>query len=110
MLLSRPSGTSRESEARSSNADQQKSNTDQQKTTQLLQQCRRLLSHSLAVLAVRKRWLYLTLLLVSCVVFANLSQEQFVMESQGNAELCMLIFMVYYVASLSFILSFDTSM
>jgi len=103
MLLSRPSGTSRESEARSSN-------TDQQNTTQLLQQCRRLLSHSLAVLAVRKRWLYLTLLLVACVVFANLSQEQFVMESQGNAELCMLIFMVYYVASLSFILSFDTSM
>ena len=103
MLLSRPSGTSRESEAGSSI-------TEHHNTTQLLQQCRRLLGHSLAMLAVRQRWLYLTLLLVACVVFANLSQEKFVMETQRNAELCMLIFMVYYVASLSFILSFHSSM
>jgi len=49
------------------------------------------------------------LLLVACVIFANLSQDKFVMVTKASAELCMLIFVVYYVAALSFILSFASN-
>jgi len=48
------------------------------------------------------------LLLFACVIFANLSQDKFVMVTQASAELCMFIFVVYYVASLSFILRFSS--
>ena len=58
---------------------------------------------------MRKRWLYMLLLLVACVIFANLSQDKFVMVTKASAELCMLIFVVYYVAALSFILSFASN-
>ena len=75
-------------------------------TAQLLQQCKRVLQHCQSVISLRQRWIYLLLLLAACVVFANLAQDKFVMVTQASAELCMIIFVVYYVASLSFILSF----
>jgi len=78
-------------------------------TTQLLQQCRRVLQHCQSVVLSRQRWIYLLLLLAACVVFANLAQDKFVMVTQASAELCMILFVVYYVASLSFILSFAST-
>jgi len=77
-------------------------------TAQLLQQWCLVLQHALAVLMLRKRWLYLSVLLGACVLFANLSQDKFVMITQASAELCMFIFMLYYVATLAFVLSFGS--
>ena len=67
-----------------------------------------MLQHALDVLKLRERWLYLAVMLGACVVFANLSQDQFVMITQTSAELCMFIFMLYYVATLAFVLSFGS--
>jgi len=75
-------------------------------TAQLLQQCWSVLQHALAVLMLRRRWLYLGILLGACVAFANFSQDKFVMITQVSAELCMFIFMLYYVSTLAFVLSF----
>lgn len=77
-------------------------------TAQLMQQCWSVLLHALAVLKLRERWLYLSLMIGACVVFANLSQDHFVMITQTSAELCMFIFMLYYVATLAFVLSFGS--
>ena len=77
-------------------------------TAQLLQQCGSVLQHALDVLMLRSRWLYLSVMLGACIVFANLAQDHFVMITQTSAELCMFVFMLYYVATLAFVLSFGS--
>jgi hypothetical protein len=60
-----------------------------------------------AVLQQRWRWLYLACTVAVCVVFQAMSQEAFRMTTPTDAMWCMGLFVVFYIASLSFIVSFD---
>jgi len=75
---------------------------------QLVAQTAELLRQAAAVLQHRWRWLWLALLLAASVRFCTLAQERSVLSSQATGEQCMFVFMVFYLASLAFIASFDT--
>jgi len=60
-----------------------------------------------AVLQQRWRWLYLACTVAVCLVFQAMSQEAFRMTTPTDAMWCMGLFVVFYIASLCFIISFD---
>jgi len=64
--------------------------------------------HAATVLTERHRWLFLLVDLSVALVFANLSQDSFVMSTRESSGLCMALFMSYYIESLAFIVSFNT--
>ena len=78
-----------------------------EKCQRLAAQGNAVLRHVALQLRERWRWLWCALLLFASVRFATLAQAPFVMSSQATGEECMFLFMVFYVASLSFIVSFD---
>jgi len=77
------------------------------KCQHLAAQSNAVLCHVALELRQRWRWLSCATLLGASVRFATLSQAPFVMSSQATGEECMFLFMMFYVASLAFIVSFD---